>query len=59
MIRTREWKYIHDPMGDKDELYDLLADPWELTNVIDDSKNSSVTDQLRLQLLDWSISTEN
>lgn len=59
MIRTREWKYIHDPMGDKDELYNLIADPWELSNVINDSANKSIVDELRLQLLDWSISTED
>ena len=23
MVRTRHWKYVHDPMGDSDELYDL------------------------------------
>ena len=23
MVRTQEWKYVHDPMGDKDELYHL------------------------------------
>ncbi len=31
MVRTPEWKYVHDPMGDMDELYDLVNDPWELT----------------------------
>jgi arylsulfatase len=59
MVRTREWKYIHDPMGDKDELYDLVTDPWELTNVIGTPSNKPIIDELRLQLMDWSISTED
>lgn len=59
MVRTREWKYIHDPMGDKDELYDLITDPWEHTNVIDDPTNEIIVDQLRLKLLHWSITTED
>lgn len=59
MVRTREWKYVHDPMGDKDELYDLVNDPWELTNVVDDPANAPVLADLRLRLADWSISTED
>ncbi len=59
MIRTHEWKYVHDPMGDKDELYDLVNDPWELRNVVDDDKNKDIIAELRLGLLDWSIKTED
>lgn len=33
MLRTSGWKYVHDPMGDLDELYDLSADPGELFNL--------------------------
>ena len=59
MVRTREWKYVHDPMGDRDELYDLSADPWELENVIDEERNRDVRSDLRLRLADWSIGTED
>lgn len=59
MVRTKEWKYVHDPMGDKDELYNLVNDPWELNNVIDDKENTEILMNLRLRLLDWSISTED
>ena len=59
MVRTHEWKYVHDPMGDKDELYDLVKDPWELRNVVDDSENKDVLAELRLRLLNWSIQTED
>lgn len=30
-IRTRQWKYVEYRSGER-ELYDLAADPWELTN---------------------------
>ena len=59
MVRTHEWKYVHDPMGDKDELYDLVKDPWELRNVVDDPENKDVLAELRLRLLNWSIQTED
>ena len=59
MVRTATWKYVHDPMGDKDELYDLVNDPWELRNVIDDDRHQSVLTGLRLKLADWSITTED
>ncbi|MEE2752343.1 MAG: sulfatase-like hydrolase/transferase [Candidatus Latescibacterota bacterium] len=59
MVRTREWKYIHDPMGDIDELYDLVSDPWELMNVATDDANRRVLVELQLLLADWSIQTED
>ncbi len=59
MVRTREWKYVHDPMGDRDELYDLVKDPWELENVADDEDNSDILAEMRLRLADWSIETED
>jgi len=59
MVRTQSWKYVHDPMGDRDELYDLVNDPWELYNVIDVEAHASVLADLRLKLADWSIRTED
>ena len=59
MVRTAAWKYVHDPLGDSDELYDLAADAWELTNVVDDPANRDVLAELRLRLADWSIRTED
>ena len=59
MVRTREWKYVHDPMGDRDELYDLVNDPWELENVVDEEQNRDALAQMRLRLADWSIHTED
>lgn len=59
MVRTREWKYVHDPMGDLDELYDMVHDPWELQNVAADPAYRDVLAEMRLRLLDWSIKTED
>jgi arylsulfatase A-like enzyme len=59
MVRTREWKYVHDPQGDADELYDLANDPWELTNVVRDPANRDVVVAMQRRLLAWSIATED
>lgn len=59
MVRTPQWKYVHDPMGDHDELYDLVHDPWELENVVDEPQHEEIVAELRLQLADWSIRTED
>jgi choline-sulfatase len=59
MVRTTQWKYVHDPMGDLDELYDLVNDPWETRNVAADPSNASVVSEMRLRLADWMIRTED
>lgn len=59
MVRTRAWKYVHDPVGDKDELYDLDNDPWELVNVVNDPANRAVVADMQRRLADWSIATED
>ncbi|MFC1713256.1 sulfatase-like hydrolase/transferase [Candidatus Poribacteria bacterium] len=59
MVRTRKWKYVHDPMGDRDELYDMENDPWELENVVDDRSNQAALAEMQLRLADWSIKTED
>jgi arylsulfatase A-like enzyme len=59
MARTRAWKYVHDPMGGLDELYDLVNDPWELQNVAADPAYHDVIAAMRLHMLDWSIQTED
>ena len=59
MVRTQRWKYVHDPMGDLDELYDLEADPWELTNVAAQPQYADVIGEMRGLLADWMIRTED
>ena len=73
MVRTREWKYVTDPMargatltsgsdggpGDVDELYDLTRDPWELKNVAHLPENAGVVSEMRSLLAGWMIDTED
>lgn len=59
MVRTRDWKYVHDPTGDLDELYDLNGDPWELRNVAQDPVNREVIADMQRRLMDWAIETED
>jgi choline-sulfatase len=73
MVRTREWKYVTDPMargatlssgsdggpGDVDELYDLTRDPWELRNVAHQPENTGVISEMRSLLAGWMIATED
>ncbi len=59
MVRTRDWKYVHDPAGDIDELYDLASDPLEQTNVAASPAYREVVADLQRRLADWSISTED
>ena len=49
-IRNEEFKYIyrHD---DQDELYDLIQDPWEQDNIIDE--RPGISEGLRTELLRW------
>ena len=59
MVRTIQWKYVHDPMDGKDELYDLDQDPGELYNVAAEPRNRDVLTEMKTRLMDWSIHTED
>ena len=55
-VRTADWKYIRYPHGDGGpdrhmaELYNLKADPGELTNLIDRPDSAATIDRLRGEL---------
>ena len=53
-IRTRQHKLVLN-LCDKDELYDLAADPGEMHNRIDDLSLVEIRTQLHDRLLDWMI----
>lgn len=59
VIMTDQQKATASPMGDKDELYDLVNDPWELRNVAAQPEHKDILAELRLRLADWSIQTED
>jgi arylsulfatase A-like enzyme len=40
-ILDGNWKYIYSPREEKEELYDLFADPLEKNNVVNEKKDMS------------------
>ena len=53
MIRGQRWKYVHDSMGDLDELYDLQVDPFEHRNLAGQPDYSQIQTKLHNDLADW------
>ncbi len=58
MIRTKDWKLILRN-GQKNELYDLKRDPYELNNLIDDDYYKNTISELKDMLLKWYINTSD
>jgi arylsulfatase A-like enzyme len=60
LVRTPRYKLIRWDKPDKpDELYDLVADPHETTNVIDRPAMRPVRDRLLRQLNNWMTRTDD
>lgn len=54
-VRTNDWKYIHYvDLKDADELYDLNRDPYEMRNLIG---NSKLADRMRAKLAQMLVET--
>ncbi len=53
MIRTREWKYIHRYPDGPHQLFDLVTDPDERNNRIDDPNQADRIADLRGRLEGW------
>lgn len=51
-LRSRRWKYVYNPTA-FDELYDLVLDPGELHNRVDDPACSAVLDACRQRMGEW------
>lgn len=58
MVRTDRWKYTYSP-HDRSELFDLVADPDELTNLADDPAHADTVNRLRERLLRWMLDTSD
>ena len=53
MIRTAEWKYVHRYPNGPCEIYDLIHDPDERTNLADDPEYSSKKIHLHREMESW------
>ena len=53
MIRNSEWKLVHDPMGDLDELYHFPTDPYEHSNLASDPAYANIKKELMSELYTW------
>lgn len=53
MIRNREWKYVHRYPYGPHEFYDLVNDPDEVYNLINEVKYADQADEMRTQMQDW------
>lgn len=50
-LRSERWKYIHYfELEGMDELYDLKADPYEITNIIDRPDSVRVVEELKKEM---------
>ena len=50
-LTTPKWRYLSNAPGQKDELFDREANPWETHNLIDDPELAPVVSALRASLL--------
>ncbi|SDS67323.1 sulfatase family protein [Microlunatus soli] len=53
MLRTREWKYVARRGDEPDELYDLITDPGERTNLVAEETHAATVTALAGELTDW------
>ena len=53
MIRTREWKYVQRYPAGPNELWDLVNDPEERHNAIDDPGQAARTGEMSRMLEEW------
>ncbi len=53
MIRTADWKYIQRYPDGPNELYDLVNDAGERTNLVEDSAQATRISEMREQLEKW------
>ena len=59
-VRTDRHKYIHfTELQGMDELYDLQADPYEMTNIIEDPKAASTLTAMKAELVAWLKRTDH
>ncbi len=58
MVVTERYKYV-ETKDDLSELYDLDTDPYELTNLIDESQHAALHAEMRQRLAKWKLKTND
>lgn len=58
MCRMGDLKYVYR-LYEKDELYNLAEDPYELQNIIDNPKYEDKVQKMKLRILDWMVETSD
>ena len=53
MIRTEEWKYVYRHAHGPNELFDLVNDPDERTNLAGEADRQGLVDELKQRMDDW------
>ncbi|NLO74551.1 MAG: sulfatase-like hydrolase/transferase [candidate division WS1 bacterium] len=66
-VRRGDWRLVYYPRGffaqelgpesDFGELYDLAEDPWEMRNLYFEPEYQDQVEELRRELLDWTVTT--
>ncbi|NLS97942.1 MAG: sulfatase-like hydrolase/transferase [Planctomycetaceae bacterium] len=56
MLRTERYKYVRYSGDPVEQLFDIKADPWEMTNLYDDAKLADVVRDHRKMLDAWEAS---
>ena len=53
MIRTKDWKYVHRYPDGPNELYDLVNDPDERNNLVEDQAQKDRIREMSQAMEDW------
>jgi arylsulfatase A-like enzyme len=53
MIRTHDWKYVHRYPYGPHELWDLVNDPGERRNLIDERQHAALVEEMRARMARW------
>ena len=53
MIRMQNWKYIYYPAVQREQLFHLGSDPFEMHDLAGSKRATSVKNQLREEMIVW------
>lgn len=59
MVCGPRWKYVEYPRSGHCQLFDVLSDPEEIVNRVDDVACELIRDELKQQLRDWQVANHD